>query len=324
MFFSVVIPCYNSELYIENAINSLTSQTFKDFEAIFIDDCSTDSTYEKLLSLTKNICFEVQIYKNEKNSGPGISKRIGVTNAKGRYILFMDSDDWFQYDAFQLLYDKLLIEPSDIVFFDGYRTYETGDRVLIANSHNMRACNELSDFVAVANGALPFMCFRTELWKNIIIPPLYNAEDIAVIPVLISKSKKVSILSKPLYNYFYRVNSVSNIINPRIYRSFLESFAYTSLMITEQSYFQALEFHGIKTVLYGAVINGLKAGLTKSEFQIIIDEFSCKFPFWRKNRYVNVLPNHKKVFLQLVHWRLFYFLKIFVTLHKFSLNVLRK
>ena len=133
MFFSIIVPCYNSETFILKTTSMLSQQSFKDFEVVFIDDCSSDHTFDVLVSISKNVPYETKILKNEKNSGPGITKGVGVDNSKGDYVLFMDSDDWFEPEALQLLYMHLQTHPSDIVFFDAYRAYDTGKKVLIYN-----------------------------------------------------------------------------------------------------------------------------------------------------------------------------------------------
>ena len=236
----------------------------------------------------------------------------------------MDSDDWFEINAFQIIYDKLIQTPSDIVYFDAYRAYDSGKKVLIKNSEVFRKCYKTTDFIAVSKGALPFMCFNAKLWKDVTIPSLYNAEDIAVIPILLSKAKDILVLPIPLYNYLYRLNSVSNKISPNICYSFLKSFEYTYSMMKDKEFGQELEFHGIKTILYGALLNGLRANIKKDIFLDIKRSFSDKFPFWIKNKYLNTLPKAKRIYLLLLYKDMYYCLRIYVLLHRFALNVLKK
>jgi glycosyltransferase involved in cell wall biosynthesis len=90
-FFTVIIPLYNKEKYIENAIKSVLNQTFTDFELVIIDDFSNDGSYEiskKYEELHNNI---VQVYKNSKNSGVSFSRNEGISRATSDYIMFLDS-----------------------------------------------------------------------------------------------------------------------------------------------------------------------------------------------------------------------------------------
>ena len=97
---SVIIPVYNSEIYLEKCITSLLKQTYKNFELILIDDGSTDSSYEicKKYSLDSRI----HIYRKE-NGGVSSARNMGLNCAKGKYIFFVDSDDWVDEDYIELL-----------------------------------------------------------------------------------------------------------------------------------------------------------------------------------------------------------------------------
>lgn len=94
MRFSIIIPAHNAEKEIERAIESINKQTFKDYEIIAIDDCSTDSTYEQLAKYEN-----VKIIKNEINLKAGSSRNKGIDIATGEYIVFLDADDYFAEDT---------------------------------------------------------------------------------------------------------------------------------------------------------------------------------------------------------------------------------
>ncbi|KAA6340152.1 putative teichuronic acid biosynthesis glycosyltransferase TuaG [termite gut metagenome] len=93
---SIITPCCNSYLYISDAINSVLSQTYTEWELIIIDDCSTDGS-DKIIKAYCNKDLRIKYFKTEKISGsPAIPRNIGIENAKGKYIAFLDSDDiWF-------------------------------------------------------------------------------------------------------------------------------------------------------------------------------------------------------------------------------------
>lgn len=89
---SIIIPAYNVEKYICDAINSVLCQTFQDFEIICIDDCSSDNTYS-ILSENFSPNKKIKIIRNEQNLGLGMVRNIGFSHAKGEYITTIDSDD---------------------------------------------------------------------------------------------------------------------------------------------------------------------------------------------------------------------------------------
>ena len=91
--FSVIIPVFNAEKYLKKCIRSVLSQKNDRTEIILVDDCSTDNSL-KICNYFKKNPF-VYIIRHKKNLGVSISRNDGILAAKGKYILFLDSDDWF-------------------------------------------------------------------------------------------------------------------------------------------------------------------------------------------------------------------------------------
>ena len=90
---SVIIPCYNGEKYLDDCINSVLNQTFENWEALVIDDCSTDHSREIIETYVKRDS-RIKYFKTESASGsPTVPRNIGITNAQGRYLAFLDCDD---------------------------------------------------------------------------------------------------------------------------------------------------------------------------------------------------------------------------------------
>ena len=87
---SVIMPSYNTAPYIEETVQSVLNQTYKNWELIIVDDCSTDETDDILSKFTDE---RIRIYKNEKNSGAAVSRNKALREARGRWIAFLDSDD---------------------------------------------------------------------------------------------------------------------------------------------------------------------------------------------------------------------------------------
>lgn len=115
---SVIIPVYNAEEYIHTCIDSLLNQILKDIEIIIVDDGSTDNSAEILDEYA-------QIYKNIKvihqtNQGPAVARNVGLENASGEYIGFVDSDDYVANDFYEILYNTAIKNSIDIVISDYY------------------------------------------------------------------------------------------------------------------------------------------------------------------------------------------------------------
>lgn len=96
---SVVMPMYNAEKYLNTAVISVLTQTFKDFELILVDDCSTDNTMQVAESFDDP---RIKIFQTEKNMGsPGLTRNFGIEKAVGEYIYFMDCDDFILQNALE-------------------------------------------------------------------------------------------------------------------------------------------------------------------------------------------------------------------------------
>ena len=103
---SIITPVYNVEDYIHVCLNSVLKQTYQDFEIICVDDASTDSTVE-ILEYFVQKDSRIKILKNESNKGPGFSRNKALKEAKGKYILFLDGDDWLSLNALEILVEKI-------------------------------------------------------------------------------------------------------------------------------------------------------------------------------------------------------------------------
>jgi len=106
---SVIMPAYNAEKYIAEAINSILSQTFNDFEFIIINDASTDSTKEIIESYKD---LRIKLINNERNQGVAKSLNIGLAAARGKYIARMDADDISLPQRFQTQFDFMEQNPD--------------------------------------------------------------------------------------------------------------------------------------------------------------------------------------------------------------------
>lgn len=112
---SVVIPVYNSKNYLRNTLNSVVNQTLDDFEAICVNDGSTDGSLEILNEFSQKYDF-IHII-NQENSGPGAARNNGLRNCQGDYIYFLDSDDEIAPELLELVYNNAINNDSDLVFF---------------------------------------------------------------------------------------------------------------------------------------------------------------------------------------------------------------
>ena len=124
---SVILPVYNCELYIKNAIESVLNQTLTDFELIIVNDGSTDSTLNIINSFNDN---RIKVI-NQLNQGPGAARNNALRIAQGEYVMYLDSDDWFDPDALKTAYAEAKRHDTDFTFYQminyddvTHKTYE--------------------------------------------------------------------------------------------------------------------------------------------------------------------------------------------------------
>lgn len=110
---SIIVPVYNSAEYLSRCVESILNQSYADLELLLVDDCSTDKSFEVMLEYAKKDS-RVKCFKTEKNSGPSVARNMGLDNAKGQWIAFVDSDDWIEEKFIQKLYEAAESFKADI------------------------------------------------------------------------------------------------------------------------------------------------------------------------------------------------------------------
>jgi glycosyltransferase involved in cell wall biosynthesis len=156
MFFSVIIPLYNKENYIEKTIQSVINQTNNDFEIIIVDDCSTDLSYE---IAKKFVSHKIDIIKHPINKGLSASRNTGILNSRGNYITFLDADDFWKPNYLEEI--KLLIDtfPEARLFATNYEEIYPNNVILTPknNADNLKPIQIIEDYFGVSLGQ-PLYC----------------------------------------------------------------------------------------------------------------------------------------------------------------------
>jgi glycosyltransferase involved in cell wall biosynthesis len=125
---SVIIPAYNVEKYIEKTLKSLIDQTFKDFEAIIINDGSTDNTEKIIKEVLQDANFQWKLI-NQENQGVSAARNRGIIESKGEYICFLDADDYYHPSFLEKMYNKAKENNYDAVFCNYSYVHESGKTI---------------------------------------------------------------------------------------------------------------------------------------------------------------------------------------------------
>lgn len=144
-FFTVIIPLYNKENYVENALKSILNQTFTDFEVIIVNDCSTDKSVSKIESYLSE---KVTLIHHEKNKGLSATRNTGILNAKADYVTYLDADDLWKPNFLSAI--KELIDTFDEakIFATNYEEIYGNTIVIPQNGTKLLAKNskQIIDF----------------------------------------------------------------------------------------------------------------------------------------------------------------------------------
>ena len=123
---SVIIPVYNVEKYINECLNSVINQEYKNIEIICVNDGSTDKSMEKLEEFGKKDS-RIRIISRE-NKGSSYARNLGLKESEGEYIYFLDSDDYISKDYLKNMYEKMAETDADIVFNDNIISFDDTNR----------------------------------------------------------------------------------------------------------------------------------------------------------------------------------------------------
>ena len=115
---SILVPIYGVERYIERCARSLFEQTYQNLEFVFVNDCSPDRSMEVLNGIMDDYLErkdDVRVVNQEKNKGLAAARNVGLDNATGDFVVIVDSDDWLELNAVELLVNKQIENDADLV-----------------------------------------------------------------------------------------------------------------------------------------------------------------------------------------------------------------
>lgn len=197
---SIIIPAYNSERTILRLLDSILSQSFRDFELIVIDDGSEDQTYQVLQKIKDN---RLRIY-TQSNQGPAKTRNRGIKLAQGQYIMFMDSDDYIDPGYLAKYYHAITSQKADLVI-GGYKHLKNGK---VDFTRRLRP-GQFSKYIVVGPVCKIYRRAFIEQHQLSFLNTTAS-EDVYFSVTLYSKNPKIVIIDDISYNYCYRADSISN------------------------------------------------------------------------------------------------------------------
>lgn len=229
MKFSVIIPVYNVEAYLRDCLDSVLNQTCADWEVICVNDGSTDGSTDILAAYAARESRLKVI--TQPNGGLSAARNAGMREAEGDYILFLDSDDWLEGNALEVMSANLVGE--DMLCFSGRRYFESENTYHEADQ--LKSQTYLSGMDYYNENALlvrdfAFVCVVLRIYKreflsrhNLRFKEGIFHEDNLFTPLACYYAEKVKVINECLYDYRVRSNSITTTINVKRLRDLLET-----------------------------------------------------------------------------------------------------
>ena len=212
---SIIVPVYNAEKYLKKCLDSLVNQTKKELEFILINDGSTDKS-EEIIKTYKD--KRIKYFKN-KNQGIGKTRNFGIEKSSGKYLMFLDSDDYFSNDACEILYKEAEKEKADLIVFDYYRVEKGNLNEVKIESFNATNIKADSSLLLKINLGPCNKIYKTDLIKNngIKFEESLKYEDTLFVVKAIYNAQKIIKLNRFLHYYMIHEKSETTVRDERVF-----------------------------------------------------------------------------------------------------------
>lgn len=242
---SLIIPVYNAEQYIEACVDSLMAQTMDEVEIILVDDHGTDRSMELARAYVEhhNSCKQFRFLETPHNMGPGPARSVGIEEARGEYIGFVDSDDVVVSDFCERLYTVAKDHDADLAYCQAQLV--KGAEVTAMNNpviENGAFEGEKRRFFLTHYTTLfvSFLYRRALLMEYAIrFPATRSAEDSYFLTCSLLAAKRIACVDKPMYHYLIHEESLSESSNPQRYLDKVKSFDLLMQFAREKGLYEA-------------------------------------------------------------------------------------
>ena len=306
---SIVVPCYNVELFVKQCIDSIKNQTYKNIEVLMIDDGAKDNTAKVIKDNIKDDS-RFKYYK-KKNGGLSDARNYGLKYVKGRYVCFIDSDDWIHKDYIKKLYESISKDDYDVVvcnYISKFVDREEKSNITEFHIENFITPNAWNKI------------YKTKIFNDFLFPVGKWYEDLGTFPMIRMKYPKYKVISDCLYYYRQNSNSIMNTVDDRIYDVYydidrVEKFAKENNYF--EKYYDNLVTMNIYHVLIGTIYRKSSAkGFKLSDIKTIKKYVSNKYPKWYKTNGRKQFSRGYNIYLFFLYYNLNLVVYLFLLLFR--------
>ena len=304
---SVIVPVYKVEEYLEKCVQSILAQTERDFELILVDDGSPDRCGALCDSLAQTDP-RIRVIHQE-NQGLGGARNTGIREARGDWLLLVDSDDWIEPKILEKAMEAGLREEADLVMF-AFRTVDEQGRELGVFREDMPKERGIT-LQEHKEALLTAPCAWNKLYRRsffqgtgLAYPPRVWYEDLRTTPKLMAKAGRMVFLDEVGYNYLQRQGSIMKSANLERNREILDAFDDLLPWFRKEGLFEAYRreleylavFHVYLTAGVRVALADRKSPLLR-ELAAYVEE---RFPGWRQNPYLPKLGGKRRLLVSLL------------------------
>ena len=308
MRFSIIVPVYNVEQYLQGCIDSVLANDCSDCELILVDDGSTDGVCPQICDKNAEKHPELIRVIHQENQGLGGARNTGLEAARGEYVLFVDSDDTIAPGTLEILSEQIDTSHADIYSFNLYSHDGEGKKRLIEVSPQYEGSFTLMenpDFLFALPAAWARL-WRRDLFINtgIRYPSRVWYEDIRTTTKLFASASSIVTLPQPLYYYLARPGSIMRSSNVKRSREILEAFddilQWFAQRGLRERYEKELCRLAVDHIQLAAVVRVIRQDSQSPLISEFVSYMYTNFPDWEKNPYVMQLPGKHKILLKLI------------------------
>lgn len=303
---SVIVPVYNTKKYLRDCLDSLIKQKLKDMEIIVVDDGSTDGSTDIIKEYENLYSDIIKAYYNQ-NCGVSASRNFGISKATGKYIGFVDSDDYVKKDLFLKLYNYAIKNDYDIVLFDWI--VKSGDGAYVSQANLNYSDNPVKNYIIAAP-----MPWNRIVKREILVDFPYKSdiiyEDLEVIPSYILKTKKIGFLDYAGYYYIKRDTSIMN--QKKFNKKFLDIFIAleSNKKRLLKDYPSEVEYLYITHLLRSTSLRLVDFSEGRMYLNKVISTMQENFPNFQKNIYYKKSSFKLRMVCMLAYHKQFFMLKM--------------
>lgn len=300
---SIIVPVYNVENKVNKLLDSLYKIKSNDIEIILVDNNSSDKSYDIIKKYSKKD-KRVKVFK-EQNAGANYARHLGFTKSKGKYIYFIDSDDYIETTNFKEIINILTVKEPD---------------VLIGN-YNELDSNYKFVKIMYGFGKESILLYKPSLWNKIFKKQLVNkesfifteiGEDMYITLPILAKTNKIEFINNPIYNYVRDNNSISNKNSFKVLENCIETLKLLkNRFIKDKTYNKnkdeidyVLITHSFYRGFKGILLNKSERNIIRNEVISFIKTLNYKDnKYYKKSivyKLVNILINSKLLYNSLI------------------------